>query len=115
MADYKLNYTAEEINERLGAVLPVVELSTTLAQGVNLTEAENALLMAAWEGGTPICVKCNLVLGTSTYDDCRVVFSRGVAVGSLSVYAFFSSFGSNVLQLFALDDSSNWAFAIQSM
>lgn len=88
MAEVTLNFTAEQIDLRLenagnailhteqtlteeqkaqaranigvGVTLPVVELSTTLATGVTLTDEENAALTAAFESGLPVVVKCKV-------------------------------------------------------
>lgn len=87
MAEVTLNFTAEQIDLRLenagnaivhteqtlteeqkaqaraniGVVtLPVVELTTTLATGVTLTDEENAALTAAFESGLAVVVKCKV-------------------------------------------------------
>ena len=63
MADYKLSYTAEEVDELLtkvkgGVCLPVVELETVATpDGVELT-AEDVAKIEALEGSTCI-IKCN--------------------------------------------------------
>ena len=49
MDEYKLDYTAEEVNKRLGMVLPMV----TINDLDDITDEENTALNAAWETGLP--------------------------------------------------------------
>lgn len=64
MADYKLSYTAEEVDDLLkkvagGVFLPVVELTTVLESDVQLTQEECAKLDAAV--GSPCVIKGSLM------------------------------------------------------
>ena len=43
-----------------GVCLPVVELSTALANETALTDAESALLSTAFEGGAPVVIRCTV-------------------------------------------------------
>lgn len=88
MAEYKLDFTAEEVNQRIkkiqdggigytdgetvhpidpkylgGAVLPVVELSTiATTDGVALTAEESTQIDDAFANGTPVAIKGSIDL-----------------------------------------------------
>lgn len=57
MANFKLDYTAEEVNQRLGMVLPVVELDEEVTASRAMTEAEAAKFDEVAKLGVPIIVK----------------------------------------------------------
>ena len=66
MADHKLSYTAEEVDELLGKVksgvcLPVVKLETAIGEGqISLSDSDTAKLNECCEKVTPIIIECHL-------------------------------------------------------
>ena len=63
-------------------LLPVVELSTPIENGAELTAEENALLSAAFEKGMPIVLKCKNVTHTNGFATSNAAFIAGRAVTS---------------------------------
>lgn len=58
MAEHKLSFTAEQIDEKLSRVLPMVEITTEpTPEGARMTEQEAADIEAAASTGLPIIIK----------------------------------------------------------
>lgn len=79
-----------------GVCLPVVELSTAFAGGATLSAEECALLDAAYEGNTPVVIKCNIALQGYELTDCIAVWNRAVSAG---IPIFTNQIGTIMLQL----------------
>ena len=81
MADYKLSHTAEEVDDAVGkvksgAVLPVVELTTTLKTGNGFfTQEESDALSAAYDTNLPIVLRCDVYIQEGFQsENCAVIF-----------------------------------------
>ena len=92
---------------------PVVELTTTLTNGVSLTEAESEALEKAFNKNTPIVTKCNFSTDfLGGINDCSVVWSKGGLCGDYKgAPAYFASFGSVMLML--VNIGTGWNFMAQ--
>jgi hypothetical protein len=92
-----------------GAALPVVELTTTFANGADLTEKEDKLLKAAWERNTPVVIKLSVSFDTTNSDMCAV-WSRADHVGLCN---FTLPYGGKTLVLYSTDNAVSWGCTVQ--
>lgn len=83
-----------------GVCLPVVELSTTVANGATFTDAENAALSEAFNTKLPFVVHTNLSIGDIAVKDAVAVSQCGTMEG-IGMIALV--FGTTVLQLVERD------------
>lgn len=114
MADYKLKYTAQEVDDLLGKVkdgytLPVVELTTKpLPQeygGAELTAEESAKMDAL--NGMPCILFCTVNNGTMNLPF-RIVASSFTT--TTIIYVAVSNLGT----LFLTRNSDGWNFLVES-
>ena len=87
-----------------GVCLPVVELSTTLTNGVTFTEEENAALTAAFEGGVPVVMK----FAMDGAGDNTVVFGR-TAIEDIRGFSAVIAGAAVML----INDGTGWATVVE--
>ena len=96
-----------------GVCLPVVELSTTFTHGGDLTGEEDELLKAAYEGDIPIVIRCDIDLGDNgSFKNVVAVWNKAYMDGNLKMCMFVASLGTNVLQIYSIDNGETWGCMI---
>ena len=93
MAEFKLDYTAEEVNKRLGAVLPVVEIADVTA----ITAEESAKLKAAI--GMPCIIKLYADEETVLWD----VYAYALVAETAHIFASTAD-----IEIFSEDNGETW-------
>lgn len=86
-----------------GAVLPVVELSTTVTSGATFTDAENAALTNAFESGLPVVFKGNFELDGVSFSNVATV---GQSATLVTTNAFVVYQGTNTYTFIQQNDGT---------